>query len=86
MTDDPYDYDDAPEDECYHEEYDVDILTGMATCTYCGHRWMLSQEDFEKMHQAQVEWDKQVEQWEAEGLNVNEPSSDKVISDDEIPF
>lgn len=30
------------EDECPHEEYEADILTGIAACDMCGHRWILA--------------------------------------------
>lgn len=35
-------YDDEPEDECDHEEYESDILTGRAECCKCPHTWYLS--------------------------------------------
>lgn len=28
------------DDECLHEEYEIDILTGRATCDDCGHVWI----------------------------------------------
>lgn len=40
-----YDYEhEEPEDECAHEYYERDILTGLATCENCDHRWYLSNE------------------------------------------
>lgn len=77
---------DILEPECHHEEYDVDILTGMATCTDCGYRWLMSPEETEKLCRLQAECNKQMARLEAEGLDVNEPSSNEVISDDGIPF
>ena len=44
---------DDPEDECYHEDYEIDILTGIASCDGCGHRWMLTAKDFEREHELQ---------------------------------
>ena len=41
------DYGDEPEDECDHEDYEVDILTGRATCNMCGHSWWQSPEEIE---------------------------------------
>lgn len=32
-------YDDEPEDECEHDEYEIDILTGRASCDRCLHSW-----------------------------------------------
>lgn len=29
--------DGIPPDECYHEDYEMDILSGRATCHQCGH-------------------------------------------------
>ena len=60
MIDDPYDYDDDLEDECFHDEYEIDILTGIASCDYCGLRWMLTREQFERQQELQVEYDRQV--------------------------
>ena len=45
--DDPFD-DDAPELECDHEEYDLDILTGRATCVRCNHRWFMSDTELKR--------------------------------------
>lgn len=43
----PYDYGEEerePEDDCTHEDYERDILTGRATCNSCDHHWYLSDE------------------------------------------
>ena len=85
MTDDPYDYDDDLEDECFHDEYEIDILTGIASCDYCGLRWMLTREQFERQQELQVEYDRQVARWEAEGAAFDD-TSDCGITGDEIPF
>ncbi len=37
-------YDDEPEDECDHEEYETDILTGRAECCKCPHSWYVTPE------------------------------------------
>lgn len=39
-------YDDAPEDECDHLDYELDILTGLATCEMCSHLWYLSEAEW----------------------------------------
>ena len=49
MTDD---YDNEPwynaiDDDCCHEEYEDDILTGIATCDQCGHRWLRGADEIE---------------------------------------
>lgn len=36
-------YDDPPEEECFHEEYEAD-WEGRATCDRCGHSWSLTLE------------------------------------------
>lgn len=42
------DHDDEPgEYDCYHEGYEGDILTGVATCWRCGHRWHMTQDEIE---------------------------------------
>jgi hypothetical protein len=38
----PYDEHDEP---CDHENYDIDILDGRATCDRCGERWYASNEE-----------------------------------------
>lgn len=41
-------YDDEPrEDDCDHEDYEADILTGEATCHRCGHIWTQTPEEIE---------------------------------------
>ncbi|MDB5612088.1 MAG: hypothetical protein JWP25_8988 [Bradyrhizobium sp.] len=39
------DWDDEPEDECEHEEYEVDILVGRAHCCRCPHSWWQTNEE-----------------------------------------
>lgn len=39
-------YDDEPEEECYHEEYEAD-WEGRATCQRCGYSWWLSSAELE---------------------------------------
>ena len=84
MIDDPEDYEDDLEDECFHEDYEIDNLTGIASCI-CGHRWMLTAEDFQRLHEMQVEYDHQMAKWEAEEPEPD-VASDREITDDEIPF
>lgn len=77
--------DDGPEVGCDHEDYDADILTGVATCGLCGHRWTQTAAEIERERQAQVAYDKQCEQWErqtAPPLDKSDPSA----FDDELPF
>lgn len=83
MIYDPEDYDDF-EDESFHEDYEIDILTGIASCI-CGHRWMLTAQDFQRHHEMQVEYDRQVAEWEADGLALDD-ARDCIIAGDEIPF
>lgn len=46
--------DDASEEAyCDHEEADLDILTGRATCGRCGHIWYPSWQEFRAMRGAQ---------------------------------
>ncbi len=42
----PYDdYDEDP--ECDHENYEIDVCTGRASCDQCSHYWYLSSEDID---------------------------------------
>lgn len=52
------DDDGLPEDECDHMDYDVDILTGRATCERCGHRWYQTDEQRRSQERAQAAWDR----------------------------
>lgn len=36
-------YDDEPEEECWHEEYEID-WEGYANCQRCGHMWSATPE------------------------------------------
>jgi hypothetical protein len=49
-------WDDDPEC-CDHEDYDVDILVGIASCWHCGHRWEQTKEEIEREIKAQREYD-----------------------------
>jgi len=45
-TTDPHDrYSDDFEEDCDHEDYDFDILTGRAECHQCPHSWYLSRKE-----------------------------------------
>lgn len=65
-ADDYYDEECRLEDlECEHEDYEIDILTGRATCI-CGHSWMRSAADLQADHERQGAYDKLCEEWDAE--------------------
>jgi hypothetical protein len=49
---DPYPGDEGP--ECDHEDYDADILTGLATCGRCGHRWTQTAEEIAREREAEI--------------------------------
>lgn len=38
-------YDDEPEDDCWHEDYEVDIIMGTATCNFCHFSWDQTEEE-----------------------------------------
>jgi len=46
MTDED-DYDDTPQDECDHDAYEIDILTGRAECAFCSQSWYLTSEELD---------------------------------------
>lgn len=46
--DDAGPWDDDGKRPCDHDDYDLDILTGRATCNMCGDRWWAS--DVEQMN------------------------------------
>jgi hypothetical protein len=88
-------YDDEPEEECFHEEYEADF-NGRATCCHCSHVWYLSDEEIlaERRHQAAYDdmcrreerrerW-RQVRAWFRSFLPRRRRQPP--ILDDEIPF
>lgn len=46
-------YDDDPEDQCDHEEYEVD-WEGCARCDRCGERWWLTADQLTAHHEAEA--------------------------------
>lgn len=91
-----------PEEECFHEEYDID-WEGFATCERCGHGWFASPQQVEAQRKHEEEYAK----WEAEQhrrerwlkltapfrwawYRLWNPLSPRVaiksLNDDEIPF
>ncbi|HEY1806052.1 MAG TPA: hypothetical protein VGG45_16380 [Terracidiphilus sp.] len=40
-------YEDDDDDLCWHEEYDMDILAGRASCYQCGHVWFASEAEWQ---------------------------------------
>lgn len=48
---------------CDHEERDVDILTGRATCWLCGHRWSVTDDELRRMAEAQAAYDELNDAW-----------------------
>jgi hypothetical protein len=54
---------DEPEDECIHEEYEADILTGIASCDMCGHRWTLTDRQIEAESERIAAYEKEEAYW-----------------------
>lgn len=57
---------DLIEDDCDHDDYEVDILTGRATCNRCGHRWFQTLEEMERearRKDAYAEWEAAQNAW-----------------------
>ena len=48
-------YDDEPQDDCCHEEYEVD-WEGRAECHYCGAHWRLTGAEHEAYLAAEARW------------------------------
>lgn len=97
MIDDDDIWDDPTRDDypCDHEDYEADILTGIATCDHCGHRWMQTHEEVEReiRHIARYqEWqDREVRrQWWRDlrdwFLAFIPRRKRTIVSDDDIPF
>lgn len=50
-------FDDFDDDICDHDDYDADILTGVATCGMCGARWHQTAEEIAREREAQKHYD-----------------------------
>ncbi|MBX5089393.1 hypothetical protein [Rhizobium lentis] len=55
-----WDYDDGDFD-CDHEGYDIDILTGVAWCWRCQHKWFVTHEEITREIEHQAEYMAQFE-------------------------
>lgn len=75
------DDDDGP--ECDHEDYEADILTGMATCGRCNHRWIQTPAEIERERIHAAEYDKLCAEWDREPVSRSEPLPP---TGDDIPF
>lgn len=54
------DYDDR-ENQCDHEDYDVDILTGRASCDHCLANWYVGEDEIVRQIEHQAAYDEQCE-------------------------
>lgn len=45
------DRDDGPQDECCHEEAEIDILTGRSHCCVCGETWWVSDAEINRHYE-----------------------------------
>lgn len=72
-TRDPNDtayYDDDDDDDydaeryCEHEDYDIDVCTGRASCNCCDHRWYLTSEEIDAELTRQANYYEDCERWE----------------------
>lgn len=88
-------YDDPPEEECFHEEYEAD-WEGLATCERCGHSWFLTPEQIAADRANSIAYDaycraeerrerwRQVRAWFRSFLPKRKRQP--ALIDDEIPF
>ncbi len=75
--------DDADGPDCDHEDYEADILTGIATCGRCNHRWMQTASEIERERLHAAEYDKRCAEWD---MQPEWHPGDPVLPDDGIPF
>ena len=43
-----YDGEYDPEIDCEHEDYDIDVCTGRASCNCCSNHWYVSSEEIDR--------------------------------------
>lgn len=53
-------------DECYHEDYDIDILTGRAHCHICGEPFWPTDDDIRALRRQEAAYDKHCRRYERE--------------------
>jgi hypothetical protein len=86
-------------DECEHEDYEVDPLTGRASCQMCSATWWLSEAEYLHHIDMQSAWERNWEEYQRE---INSPwnrfkewcrrrwpngwRNQIVVPDDDIPF
>jgi hypothetical protein len=87
-----------PQDECEHEEYEIDIVTGRAECQYCSHAWWASRAEIDAEQDRQAaywEWTQRQEHWWYSRIDRvkdwwrslwRRHSITQATIDDEIPF
>ena len=46
---------DEPEDECLHEDYEINIIDGRASCSSCAHVWNATDKQMERHEELQNE-------------------------------
>ena len=46
-----------PEDECYHDEFEIDALEGRAYCDRCGATWWASDDEIRLQREQHAEYD-----------------------------
>jgi len=68
-------------DDCDHQDYEADILTGIAMCGRCGFRWMQSAKEIEREREAAMAYDKH-----CEGDGNEWRAGSKTPVGDDIPF
>lgn len=86
-------YDDPPDDDCYHEDYEAD-WQGFATCDRCGVTWWLTEQQIKADREASAAYDRyfrRVEREEKIAAWINwfafwRRWRKPVPIDDEIPF
>lgn len=95
-------YDDEPEDDCFHEEYEIDF-NGNARCETCGESWYATAAEIAAQRERYREYDaycrrvERRERWRRLTYPVRWPifrllsrlwprKSYAVLTDDEIPF
>lgn len=91
-----YDLDRDDEDPCDHDDYDVDIVTGRASCSRCCESWYVSDDEVRRqveLEAAYHEWEDRENRWQWwrdlwDRIRSIWPrrKQPRFVSDDEIPF
>lgn len=56
--------DDEFGDDCDHDDYELDVLTGRASCTMCNYSWFMSAKELERDQERRNAYEEEQRYWD----------------------